>query len=50
MKRGPNGTAEKARLLLLPVDLDNAIVAAATKRRMTAAEWIRQVLARAVKR
>jgi len=50
MKRGPNGTAEKGRLIVLSLQLDAAITAAAHARGLSASEWIRQVLARAVKR
>lgn len=50
MKRGPNGTAEKARVILMPLELDAAITASAHGRGLSVAEWIRQVLTRAVKR
>jgi predicted HicB family RNase H-like nuclease len=50
VKRGPNGTDEKAVLIRVPLELDAAITAAAHARGLSVAEWIRQVLARAVKR
>lgn len=50
MKRGPNGTAETRRLILLPRELDEAITASAHKRGLAVAEWIRRVLARAAAR
>lgn len=50
MKRGPNGTAETVRLLRLPEELAQAITAAAHSRGLSASEWMRQVLTRAVRR
>jgi post-segregation antitoxin (ccd killing protein) len=50
MRRGPNGTAEKARLILLPLELDEAIVEAAKARGLTASRWIRESLRRAIEK
>lgn len=50
MKRGADGTAEKSRLILLSLELDEAITRSAHKRGLAVAEWIRQVLTRAAKR
>jgi predicted HicB family RNase H-like nuclease len=50
MKRGPDGTSEKRRVISLTFELDSAITAAAHSRGLSASEWIRQVLARAVAR
>lgn len=49
-KRGENGSAQKGRLILMPTEMDAALVVASEKRGLTVAMWIRQVLARALKR
>jgi hypothetical protein len=49
-KRGENGSAQKGRLILMPAEMDAALIVAAEKRGLTVAMWIRQVLARALKR
>ncbi len=49
-RRGENGTAQKSRLIKMPLEMDAALIVAAEKRGLTVAMWIRQVLARALKR
>lgn len=50
MKRAPNGSAEKTRLISWPMDTEEEVKAAAHDEGLTVAEWVRQVVKRALRR
>lgn len=49
-KRGPNGVAEKRRLVEWTLELDEAVQRVALARGLAVNAWVRQVVERAVRR